>query len=87
MAPADRCAMGPDSSPFAPDPAPTEGGPTACRRSALLRRDALDSVDRRTMERTAQAVWQPEHLLATAAAVGSQRGLADTVAGLAGPLE
>lgn len=64
-----------------------KGGRPPRRRPALLRRDSLDSVDRRSVERTAQAVWQPEYLLATAAAVGSQRGVADAVAGLAGPIE
>jgi hypothetical protein len=87
MAPVDGGAMGPDSSPPACDDTVTEGRPPFHRRPALLRRDSVDTLDGCALERTAPAVWQPEHLLATAAAVGSQRRAASAVASVAGPLE
>ena len=87
MAPRDRCPMGPDSPPSPCGRTFPEGGPSPRRCPALFRRDALDSVDRRPLERTAQAVWQPEYLLETAAAVGSERDTPCALAGLTGPIE
>lgn len=87
MAPTDRCTMGRGSPPSAPSHAPTEGRPSTRRRSAVLRRNSVDSLDRRPLERTAPAVWQPEHVLAPAATVGSQWRVVGSVAGVAGPIE
>src|SRR5512145_1971023 len=85
VAPPNRCPMGPDSSASALCPTSSEGRTTGRRRPALLRRDSLDSVDWGPLERAPQAVWQSQYLLAAAATVGSQRGAARVVAGLAGP--
>lgn len=87
MTPRDRRPMGPDSPPSPGSHTLPEGKPSSRRRPALFRRDALDSVDRRSLERTAQAVWQPEYLLETAAAVGSERETPGALAGRTGPIE
>jgi hypothetical protein len=87
MAPPHRCPVGPDSPASARCPPTPEGRAAARRRSALLRGDSLGAVDRGTLERTPHAIWQCQHLLAAAPAVGSQRGAAGAVAGLAGPAQ
>lgn len=87
LAPRDRRPVGPDFPPSFRCPALTEGRSATYRCTALLRRDSLDTVNWRALERIAQTVWQPQHMLATAAGEGSQRRAADAVAGLVGPIE
>ncbi len=57
------------------------------RCPAVLRRDSVDSLDRGAVERTAQAVWQPQYLLATTTAVGNELDTPCAVAGHTGPIE
>jgi hypothetical protein len=82
MATADGRPVGKDPAPSAASQAPPEGRPAAGGRSAVLRGNPLDPVDRRAVERGAEAVREPHHLLETPEGVGSRRGPAAAVAGL-----
>lgn len=87
VAPPHRCPMGPDSSPSARCPPAANGRTTDRRCSTVLRRDPVDPLDWRPVERTAPTIWQSEHVLETAAAVGSQWGAPGVVAGVPGPAQ
>src|ERR671918_1785759 len=60
--------------------------PASCG-PALFRGHPVDSLDGCPMARAAPEVWQPQYVLATAEAVGRNRGTLDAVARGLGPAE
>jgi hypothetical protein len=82
MAEADRRAMGaPQGTLTGPSPEPARRAPPS-RRSEVLRRHPLDSLDRRSLERTPAPIWEPDDLLAAPFHLGRGRDVARNVARL-----
>jgi len=87
MAEADRRAMGaPRGTRTDPSPEPARRAPPS-RRSKVLRRYSLDSLDGSSLERAAPPVREPDDLLATPSHVGRGWDATQHVAGLPRGLE
>ena len=87
MAEADRRAMGaPRGTPTDPSPEPARRAPPS-RRSKVLRRHSLDSLDRSALGRAPAPIREPDDLLAPASYVGRGWDAAQHVAGLPRGLE
>src|SRR5712692_4934191 len=82
MAEADRRAMGAPRGTLAGPSCERARRSPPNRRSEVLRRHPLDSLDRSPLERVAPEVCQPDHVLETPAHLGRGRHVAATVARL-----
>src|ERR1051326_4298910 len=81
----DRCPVGTDSRPLTAPQASTQGRTPPDRRSPMLGRNPVDSLDGISVVRTASPIRQPQHLLAALARLGRKRCAAGSVARLSCP--
>src|SRR5574341_1784494 len=80
MAEADRRAMGaPRGTPTDPSPQPARRA-SPSRRSEVLRRHPLDSLDRSSLERATTPIREPDDLLAAPSHLGRGGDAAGAVA-------
>jgi hypothetical protein len=79
--------MGRHTHPLAPPKIVTARGTPACRGPALFRGHPVASLDGGPMERPAPEVGQPQYVLATAEAVGRNRGALEALASVLGPAQ